>query len=259
MGWGISGLAVALASANKAIHKLGSESCSKLGFSETLMCSACSRLSSILADVDDSRQLLAECHGCCQADEQEFYFHGKLYVCPHEADQNQDLHHFINRELPKFPAVSVEYIPQSRPMMELIKEDEQKGDFTNIDGWKAEELVELLKMRMKNITEAELELIRQGKVVKAQFTDCRRCRYRFPQELHDFILQDAEITYQAVKVVREDWVSPKLTLYDDEGKVKEVVDLSSYSDGASLHQLLESKGIPKKTSTYRGEIRTCSG
>jgi len=261
MRWQLPVLLVAAAAATKSMNPTGasSESCSTLGFSETLMCSACSRLSSMLADDEESRQLLSECQGCCQADEQDLYFHGKIYVCPHEAEQNQDLHHFVHRELPKFPAVSVEYIPQSRPMIELIKEDEQKGDFTNIDGWKADEMTELLRLRLKNLTEAELELIAQGKEVKAQFTHCRRCRYRYSHDLHEFIRQDAEMMYQGVKVKLEDWVSPQLELYDSEGKVTETVDLGSYSDSADLHKLMDSKGILKKASTYRAEIRTCSG
>eukprot|EP00747_Dinoflagellata_sp_TGD_P166167 gnl/TRDRNA2_/TRDRNA2_188530_c0_seq1.p1 gnl/TRDRNA2_/TRDRNA2_188530_c0~~gnl/TRDRNA2_/TRDRNA2_188530_c0_seq1.p1 ORF type:complete len:203 (+),score=57.09 gnl/TRDRNA2_/TRDRNA2_188530_c0_seq1:54-611(+) len=132
--------------------------CSKLGFTEELMCSTCARLKEFLPSGDQKNgvegdSLIAECQKCCRADEKDLFKSAILYVCPSQLELNQDVEDFVKKKADKIQNLEVRYMDGARLTIQLLREgetDKDSTEYVNVRGWKSDELKDFVNMKVGN-------------------------------------------------------------------------------------------------------------
>lgn len=132
----------------------GSGNCLALGFDSTrLRCTTCDTLKIRLAEAGTKvATLVDECLGCCHNKSKvaERFDSARLIADARQQDRDQDLHDFIKRKAPLFPALDVEYMEDVEPGIELERKD-QPDRVVRADtaGWKSDHIFDFLKARLE--------------------------------------------------------------------------------------------------------------
>eukprot|EP00930_Biecheleria_cincta_P048961 TRINITY_DN34202_c0_g1_i1.p1 TRINITY_DN34202_c0_g1~~TRINITY_DN34202_c0_g1_i1.p1 ORF type:complete len:187 (-),score=47.23 TRINITY_DN34202_c0_g1_i1:598-1137(-) len=141
-------------------------SCFAQGFDQArLGCKTCQTLQQRLEETGQKGgALVEECFSCCQPEAVlEIYPKARLIADASQQDRDQDLHDFIKRKAPRIPNLEVEYQEGSWPAVELEKDDGSdevlRADLT---GWKSDQIVEFIGMRLQAVNSSESEEEAQG-------------------------------------------------------------------------------------------------
>ncbi|EKX38781.1 hypothetical protein GUITHDRAFT_115110 [Guillardia theta CCMP2712] len=126
----IASLALLLATSGVLAEK--NASCRELGFTETLVCSKCTRLEESIKDTD----LVSECRSCCSEDVDD------------ASAAFPDVVTFIDEKAKQFPKVSVRYQRGAPPTLYLKDEKGGEIDKIRIDSWNTDTIVEFMKERL---------------------------------------------------------------------------------------------------------------
>lgn len=135
--------------------------CAERGFDpKRLSCGTCRALGQRLEEAGGiGLSIVEECLGCCrEAAKVERFSLARLIADASQQDRDQDLHDFIKRKAPLFPALEVEYQEGASPALELENEDApDRVVRADVSGWKSDHLAEFLKERLHTRTTSDAE------------------------------------------------------------------------------------------------------
>lgn len=102
--------------------------------------------------------MIAECFACCEPEPVlEIFPKARLIADASQQERDQDLHDFIKRKAPRIQNLEVEYQEGSWPAVELERDDGSEVLRADVTGWKSDQLVEFIGMRLQAINGSEEE------------------------------------------------------------------------------------------------------
>jgi len=102
--------------------------------------------------------VLGECLGCCKEPvPPERFSMARLVADASQQERDQDLHDFIKRKAPLFPALEVEYQEGAAPALELENNVDGTSRILRADvsGWKSDHLGQFLRERLESSADSE--------------------------------------------------------------------------------------------------------
>lgn len=128
-------------------------SCQERGFNpEQLTCKTCKILEQRIQEAGSGgKTLFEECYDCCQETaEVEKFSVARLIADASSQDKDQDLHDFIKRKAPFFPALEVEYQEGAKAAIEFEKEEDPSRIVrADVSGWQSDHLFQFLTERLE--------------------------------------------------------------------------------------------------------------
>eukprot|EP00455_Lapot_gusevi_P005914 TRINITY_DN12526_c0_g1_i1.p1 TRINITY_DN12526_c0_g1~~TRINITY_DN12526_c0_g1_i1.p1 ORF type:complete len:145 (+),score=32.72 TRINITY_DN12526_c0_g1_i1:69-503(+) len=121
--------------------------CLELGFSETLVCSACTKLEQFVK----SSELLSECRKCCAEESgsqlKAKYSSARLEICTSLVYRYPNVHEFIKNKAKQFPQLEIRYTVGMAPT--LFMSDKQTEDSISVATWKTDTIEDFLREKLK--------------------------------------------------------------------------------------------------------------
>jgi len=128
--------------------KFSSGECSKLGFTDELVCSSCSKLKGF-----DLQMLEENCNECCESDDDESgvkkFFGAILEVCSWKLGRYPQVQAFIKSEKARaFPNLKIQYKRGMDPTVKLLDEDKNVQETLSVEKWDTDNIEEFFTEKL---------------------------------------------------------------------------------------------------------------
>jgi len=129
--------------------KLSAEECSKLGFTDELVCSSCTKLKkfNLHNEMQDS------CDQCCESDEDDSgvkkFFGAILEVCQWKLGRYPQVQAFIKGDKAKaFSNLKIQYKRGMDPTVKLLDENKSVQETLSVEKWDTDNIEEFFREKL---------------------------------------------------------------------------------------------------------------
>jgi len=128
--------------------KLSQDECSKLGYTDDLVCSSCTKLKQFdLTEMQDS------CDECCEKDEEEEgvkkFFGAILEVCQWKLGRYPQVQAFIKSDKAKaFSNLKIQYKRGMDPTVKLLDENKSVQETLSVEKWDTDNIEEFFREKL---------------------------------------------------------------------------------------------------------------